>query len=66
MKRTSPGNSAEERREFWAQVSAFQPNFVSSFEAIKRSLSALICVFIWAITMGTAAFLTPPQFSRVS
>lgn len=66
MKRTSPGNSAEERREFWAQVSAFQPNFASSFEAIKRSLSALICVFIWAITMGTAAFLTPPQFSRVS
>ena len=65
MQNQTPGNSAEERRDFWAQISAFLPNFVSSLEAVKRSKIAVICIFVWALAMGIAAFLAPPQISRV-
>ncbi len=64
MKKQKPGNSPEERRQFWARVPEFLPDIVSAMKDVKRSMAALICIGIWAAAAGVASFYAPPQISR--
>lgn len=66
MKKQSPGTSPEERRQFWAQVPEFLPEFVPATEDVKRSMAALICLAVWAVVMGAAALYVSPRISRQS
>ena len=65
MKKQEPGNSPKARRQFWAEVTEFVPNFVSAIEDVKRSMTALICIVIWGAAMAVASLYASPQISRL-
>lgn len=64
MKKQKPGDSPEQRREFWAQVSEFLPKFVSAVTDVWRSLIAILCIVAWAVVAGIAAAYAPPKINR--
>lgn len=64
MNKQKLGNSPEDRRVFWEQVTEFQPNFVPAMQDVKRSLVGLLCIIAWAILMGIASLFAPPKISR--
>ena len=64
MKKQKPGDSPDQRRQFWDQVAEFLPNFVSVLEDVKRSLIAMICIGVWAAVAAMAAFYAPPKINR--
>ena len=61
MKRKKPGSIPEQRRQFWAQVSEFQPRFVSSSLSLSRCLAAMLCVSVWAILAVVASLYACPE-----
>ena len=61
MKRNKPGSTPEARREFWAQVSEFQPRFVASAADLRRCMAAMCCVMIWGIVAIVAALNACPK-----
>ena len=64
MKNQTPGDSPEERRLFWARVPEFPPDFASTSEDVKRSMTAMICIVVWAAAMGVASLYASPQITR--
>lgn len=64
MKKQKPGSSPEERRQFWARVPEFLPDFVPAIVDVKRSMTAMIYVVVWAVAMGVASLYASPQISR--
>jgi len=66
MKRSKPGSSPEQRRQFWALVTEFQPRFVSAFRDSSRCMSALICVGVWSLVAIVASLFACPKISRYS
>jgi ABC-2 type transport system permease protein len=64
MKRKKPGSTPEARREFWAQVSEFQPRFVSSGLDLRRCSLAMCCVAVWSIVAVVASVYACPKVSR--
>ena len=61
MERKKLGSTPEARREFWAQVSEFQPRFVSSAADFRRCMAAMCCVIIWGIVAIVAALNACPN-----
>jgi len=66
MKKQKPGDSPDQRRQFWAQVTEFLPDFVSALKDVGRSLIAIICIIAWAVVAGIAAAYAPPKINRAS
>ena len=64
MNKRKPGSSPEEQRLFWSRIPEFLPSFVPAIEDVKRSMTALICIVVWAAAMGVASLYASPRISR--
>ncbi|MEM7454519.1 MAG: DUF3526 domain-containing protein [Planctomycetota bacterium] len=61
MEKRKPGDTPEERRRFWDRIPGFIPDFVSALEDTKRSMVAMICICVWAVTLCAASLFASPK-----